>query len=67
MNNTGRPRNTSGSLYLRRDSRVWWMSYRDHEREVQTGVDRCRGKKAKPRRCCASSRVAGSNPAWVTI
>ena len=30
MNNkTGRPRNTSGSLYSRRDSRVWWMSYRD--------------------------------------
>ena len=31
MNNKiGRPRNTSGSLYSRRDSRVWWMSYRDH-------------------------------------
>ena len=41
MNNkTGRPRNTSGSLYLRRDSRVWWMSYRDHDgkfRQESTG------------------------------
>ena len=40
MNNkTGRPRNTSGSLYRRRDSRVWWMSYRDHSEKVQTGVN----------------------------
>ena len=41
MNNkTGRPRNTSGSLYRRRDSRVWWMSYRDHDgkfRQESTG------------------------------
>ena len=40
MNNTGRPRNTSGSLYLRRDSRVWWMSYRDQNgrfRQESTG------------------------------
>ena len=41
MNNkTGRPRNTSGSLYSRRDSRVWWMSYRDHNgkfRQESTG------------------------------
>ena len=41
MNNkTGRPRNTSGSLYRRRDSRVWWMSYRDHSgkcRQESTG------------------------------
>ena len=41
MNNkTGRPRNTSGSLYSRRDSRVWWMSYRDHHgkfRQESTG------------------------------
>ena len=41
MNNqTGRPRNTSGSLYRRRDSRVWWMSYRDHNgrfRQESTG------------------------------
>ena len=39
-NKTGRPRNTSGSLYRRRDSRVWWMSYRDHEgrfRQESTG------------------------------
>ena len=46
MNNkTGRPRNTSGSLYSRRDSRVWWMSYRDHRRKVQTGVDRPKGER----------------------
>ncbi len=40
MNKTGRPRNTSGSLYSRRDSRVWWMSYRDHDgkfRQESTG------------------------------
>ena len=41
MNNkTGRPRNTAGSLFLRRDSRVWWMSYRDHNgrfRQESTG------------------------------
>ena len=41
MNNkTGRPRNTFGSLYRRRDSRVWWMSYRDHSgkfRQESTG------------------------------
>ena len=40
MNNTGRPRNTSGSLYLRRDSRVWWMSYRGRNgrfRQESTG------------------------------
>ena len=40
MNKTGRPRNTSGSLYSRRDSRVWWMSYRDHSgkfRQESTG------------------------------
>ena len=40
MNKTGRPRNTSGSLYSRRDSRVWWMSYRDHNgkfRQESTG------------------------------
>ena len=41
MNNKiGRPRNTSGSLYSRRDSRLWWMSYRDHNgkfRQESTG------------------------------
>lgn len=31
MSRTGRPRNTGGSLYRRRDSRVWWMSYRDQD------------------------------------
>ena len=40
MNKTGRPRNIAGSLYLRRDSRVWWMSYRDQNgrfRQESTG------------------------------
>ena len=40
MNKTGRPRNTSGSLYLRRNSRVWWMSYREQNgrfRQESTG------------------------------
>ena len=45
MNKTGRPRNTSGSLYSRRDSRVWWMSYRGPRRKVQAGVDRPEGKR----------------------
>ena len=40
MNKTGRPRNTAGSLYLRRNSRVWWMSYREQNgrwRQTSTG------------------------------
>ena len=40
MNKTGRPRNTAGSLYLRRDSRVWWMSYRDHGKFRQESTGR---------------------------
>ena len=60
MNNkTGRPRNTSGSLYRRRDSRVWWMSYRDHSgkfRQESTG-ERERGEAEKVMR---KQRVAGS-------
>ena len=68
MNNkkTGRPRNTSGSLYLRRGSRVWWMSYRDHEgkfRQESTG-EREKGEAEKVLR---KQRVAGSNSAWVSI
>ena len=49
MNNTGRPRNTSGSLYLRRYSRVWWMSYRDQNgrfRQESTG-QRAKGEAEK--------------------
>ena len=50
MNNKiGRPRNTSGSLYSRRDSRVWWMSYRDQNgrfRQESTG-ERERGEAEK--------------------
>ena len=40
MNKTGRPRNTAGSLYLRRNSCVWWMSYREQNgrwRQTSTG------------------------------
>src|SRR5690606_38870989 len=40
MSKTGRPKNTSGSLYQRRDSSVWWMSYRDQDgrfRQESTG------------------------------
>ena len=65
MNKTGRPRNTSGSLYSRRDSRVWWMSYRDYQgkfRQESTG-ERERGEAEKVLR---KQRVAGSNPAWVS-
>ena len=49
MNRIGRPRNTSGSLYRRRDSRLWWMSYRDHNgkfRQESTG-ERERGEAEK--------------------
>ena len=59
MNKTGRPRNTSGSLYLRRDSSVWWMSYRDRNerfRQKSTG-QRERGEAEKVLR---KQRVAGS-------
>ena len=66
MNRIGRPRNTSGSLYRRRDSRLWWMSYRDHNgkfRQESTG-ERERGEAEKVLR---KQRVAGSNPAWVSI
>ena len=66
MNKTGRPRNTSGSLYLRRDSRVWWMSYRDQNgrfRQESTG-ERERGEAEKVLR---KQQVAGSNSAWVSI
>ena len=49
MNKTGRPRNTAGSLYLRRNSRVWWMSYREQNgrwRQTSTG-QREKGEAAK--------------------
>ena len=65
-NNTGRPRNTSGSLYSRRDSRVWWMSYRDHNgkfRQESTG----RKEKGEAEKAMRKQRVAGSNSAWVSI
>ena len=31
MTKTGRPRNANGSLYHRKESGFWWMSYRDEE------------------------------------
>ena len=65
MNNkTGRPRNTSGSLYLRRDSRVWWMSYRDHSekfRQESTG-ERERGEAEKVMRKRLVARDEGLLP-----
>ena len=65
MNNkTGRPRNTSGSLYLRRDSRVWWMSYRDHSekfRQESTG-ERERGAAEKVMRKRLVARDEGLLP-----
>ena len=70
MNKIGRPRNTSGSLYSRRDSRVWWMSYRDQNgkfRQESTG-ERERGEAEKVlrkllvarRRGAAAERRAGT-------
>ena len=64
MNNTGRPRNTSGSLYLRRDSRVWWMSYRDRNgrfRQESTG-QREKGEAEKVMRKRLVARDEGLPP-----
>ena len=64
MNKTGRPRNTSGSLYRRRDSRVWWMSYRDHNgkfRQESTG-ERERGEAEKVLRKRLVARDEGLLP-----
>ncbi len=65
MNNKiGRPRNTSGSLYCRRDSRVWWMSYRDHNgkfRQESTG-ERERGEAEKVMRKRLVARDEGLLP-----
>ena len=35
MSRRGRPRNPNGSLYPRKDSGFWWMSYRDEEGRPQ--------------------------------
>ena len=64
MNKTGRPRNTSGSLYLRRDSRVWWMSYRDRNgkfRQESTG-QREKGEAEKAMRKWLVARDEGLLP-----
>ena len=65
MNNKiGRPRNTSGSLYLRRGSSVWWMSYRDHEgkfRQESTG-EREKGEAEKVLRKRLVARDEGRLP-----
>ena len=64
MNKTGRPRSTSGSLYLRRDSRVWWMSYRDRDerfRQESTG-QRERGEAEKVLRKRLVARDEGLLP-----
>ena len=67
MNKTGRPRNTSGSLYLRRDLRVWWMSYRDQNgrfRQESTG-QRERGEAEKVMRKRLVARDEGLLPSAV--
>ena len=64
MNKIGRPRNTAGSLYRRRDSRVWWMSYRDHNgkfRQESTG-ERERGEAEKVLRKRLVARDEGLLP-----
>ena len=65
MNKTiGRPRNTSGSLYRRRDSRLWWMSYRDHNgkfRQESTG-QREKGEAEKVLRKLLVARDEGLLP-----
>ena len=67
MNKTGRPRNTFGSLYLRRDSRVWWMSYRDQNgrfRQESTG-QREKGEAEKAMRKRLVARDEGLLPSAV--
>ena len=64
MNKTGRPRNTAGSLFLRRDSRVWWMSYRDQNgrfRQESTGR-RAKGEAEKVLRKLLVARDEGLLP-----
>ena len=64
MNKIGRPRNTAGSLYSRRDSRVWWMSYRDYQgkfRQESTG-ERERGEAEKVLRKRLVARDEGLLP-----
>ena len=64
MNKTGRPRSTSGSLYLRRDSRVWWMSYRDRNgrfKQESTG-QRAKGEAEKVMRKRLVARDEGLLP-----
>ena len=68
MNNkTGRPRNTAGSLYLRRDSRIWWVSYRDHNgkfRQESTGrKEKGEAEKVLRKRLVARNRACYS---WAT-
>ena len=69
MNNKiGRPRNTSGSLYSRRDSRVWWMSYRDHNgkfRQESTGRKE-KGEAEKEMRKRLVARDEGRLPSTLT-
>ena len=65
MNKTGRPRNTSGSLYLRRDSQRLVDELPGPKREVQTGVDRAEGKR-RSREGAAQAAGRRFDPAWVT-
>ena len=65
MNNkTGRPRNAAGSLYSRRGSRVWWMSYRDHNgkfRQESTGrKEKGEAEKVMRKRLVARNRACCS-------
>ena len=64
MNKTGRPRNTAGSLYLRRNSCVWWMSYREQNgglRQTSTG-EREKGEAEKVMRKRLVARDEGLLP-----
>ena len=57
MSKAGRPRNTNGSLYQRRASSVWWMSYRDAEgrfrQESTAQRDRAEAEKVLRKRLVA--------------
>ena len=35
MSKTGRPRKTSGAVYKRNNSRLWWIRYRDRQGRIQ--------------------------------
>ena len=65
MNREGRPQNTSGSVYRRGDSAIWWMRYRDNQgrRKQQSTGARKREEAEKILRKVVYERDQGLLPA----